>query len=415
MSIELLNKFISPDKTRLEVVERKGLGHPDTLADGIAESAAIEYAKYCLDRFGIIPHHNLDKATIIGGLCLQKFGGGQFVEPVKMIFQGRASKSFGGEIIPLEEIQSTAAKNYIARVMPHLDINNPLQYASSSVTSSNSSRPYWYTPESIEDLPEYAGKNPRANDTATMTSYWPLTNIEKLALDLEGYFYKDNQEDLPEPRFDFIGQDIKVMCVRNGKKVTVTICIPQVTSCTPNRNLYNEREEAIEEKLLVYAKELMGDQFTIKLKVNPTVAGKNPMPYLVTGGSCVDFGEEGAVGRGNKTHGLISSFRPNTMEAPHGKNPVYFVGKILGYQADLIAKKIYERLNTGCQVIMQADIGDDLFDPARIIISTEKTVSKKEVDQTVTECLNLGRETTNIIINSAHFIPRTNSWVQNGK
>ncbi len=409
MSLEINSGFIAPDKNIQEVVERKGLGHPDTLVDGIAELSEIEYAKHCRERFGVIPHHNLDKAALMGGLCVQSFGGGRFEAPLRMLFMGRASRSFGSEDIPLEEIQDRAARAYLSRVMPHLDTSDPEVYQATTLTSAYSTRPHWFAPRSVEDLPEYGDGGPKANDTATMISYWPLTGTERLALDLEGYFYKDNENGLPEPRFDFIGQDIKVMCVRHGEVITATLCVPQVTTETASAAVYREREEEISKNLQQYAEELIGDGPSVSVLVN-TQNRNADRPYLVTGGSCTDFGEEGAVGRGNKTHGIIASFRPNTMEAPHGKNPTYFVGKILGYQADFIARTIYEQLDTRCQVVLQANMGDYLFEPSKIIISTEQTVSDNEVEAIVADCLGIGRETTNRIIDEAHFLPKTNAW-----
>ena len=410
MSVEVNQGFMPPDKTHLEVVERKGLGHPDTLVDGIAEASEIAYARYCLEQFGVIPHHNLDKAMLLGGLCVQQFGRGEFQSPLNMLFMGRASSSFGGETIPLEDIQKETAKDYLARITPHLDTDDPLTYTAQSLTSTHSTRPHWFTPRDINDLPEYIAKSPKANDTATMISYWPLTDTEKLTLDLEGYFYRNNNLGLPVPRFDFIGQDIKAMAVRNGDIITVTLAVPQVTTETADAATYFEREKEIEKQLQEYAKELIGDRAHLNVVVNTQTKNANPRPYLVTAGSCTDFGEEGAVGRGNKTHGIISSFRPNTMEAPHGKNPTYFVGKLLGYQADLISKQIYEKLGSSCQVVLQANLGDDLFDPSRVIVSTESDVGSSDVEDIVAACLGLGRITTNRIIDEAHFIPRTNAW-----
>jgi S-adenosylmethionine synthetase len=174
--------------------------------------------------------------------------------------------------------------------------------------------------------------------------------------------------------------------------------------------VYAERERAILQSLQEYADAFIGGRAEVTVLVNS--GSKSGRPYLVTGGSCVDFGEEGAVGRGNKTHGIIASFRPNTMEAPHGKNPTYFVGKVLGYQADLIARRIYDTLQTPCQVVLHANMGDSLFDPASIIVSTEHTVSPLAVESIIATCLSLGRATTNKIINEAYFLPRTASWKQ---
>lgn len=410
MAIDVIHDFKPPDLGKLEVVERKGLGHPDTLVDGIVESAELEYARYCRENFGVIPHHNLDKAALIGGLCVQQYGGGRFERPIRMLFLGRASQSFADQDIPISEIQDESARAYFARVMPHLDTSDPSVYKCESQTSSNTTRPYWFSPRSVDDLPEYLSDTPHANDTATMVSYWPLTDTEKLSLDIEGFFYNDNHAGLPSPRFDTIGQDIKVMCVRIGELITATVCVPQVTTHTPNQSTYFERQHEVTLQLMEYIAKLGYEKNKIELALNTLSLGPNGLPYLVTGGSCIDFGEEGAVGRGNKNHGIISSFRPNTMEAPHGKNPTYFVGKILGYQADLIAKTVFAVHKTPCQVVLHANIGDDLFDPSNIIVSTQRAVDREVIENIIEECLGIGRTTTDEIIDGNYYIPRTNAY-----
>ena len=44
----------------MEIVERKGIGHPDTLCDGAAEALSLELCRYYLEHFGRILHHNVD-------------------------------------------------------------------------------------------------------------------------------------------------------------------------------------------------------------------------------------------------------------------------------------------------------------------------------------------------------------------
>src|SRR4051812_27615044 len=92
-----------------EVVERKGIGHPDTLADGIAELASIRYAEHCLTHHGAVLHHNLDKVAVFGGRA--RFGDtdGTYTRPVRIVFGGRASNSFAGQPIPVAEILTAAA------------------------------------------------------------------------------------------------------------------------------------------------------------------------------------------------------------------------------------------------------------------------------------------------------------------
>ena len=58
-----------PADRPVEIVERKGLGHPDTLADALAERMSVAYSRHCLERFGAVLHHNLDKLYLRGGHC----------------------------------------------------------------------------------------------------------------------------------------------------------------------------------------------------------------------------------------------------------------------------------------------------------------------------------------------------------
>lgn len=202
MDLKITNGFYDPSHLSYEVVERKGLGHPDTLADGIAEQIEIDYSLYCLDKFGVIPHHNFDKIIIRGGHSVQDFGGSDFIEPIKIIFLGRASKKCFNSPIPLFKIQKKAATKYLNRILPNLDVENYVEFE--TLTSDFTTKTNWFSPEAIEDLPEYLDV-PKANDTATMISYWPLTISEELALMIEGYFYKLDKNELPTPRFTKMG------------------------------------------------------------------------------------------------------------------------------------------------------------------------------------------------------------------
>ncbi|MEM0290334.1 MAG: methionine adenosyltransferase, partial [Thermoplasmata archaeon] len=66
----------------IEIVERKGLGHPDSVADGIAESVSRALSKYYIEHYGRILHHNTDETQVVGGQAQPRFGGGMMLEPV---------------------------------------------------------------------------------------------------------------------------------------------------------------------------------------------------------------------------------------------------------------------------------------------------------------------------------------------
>lgn len=401
MNIQISYNYKAPDEFPFEVVERKGLGHPDTLVDGIVEFAEMNYAKYCLEEFGCIPHHNFDKAMLIGGMCKQTYGESNFTQPIKFIFMGRGSKSFGDTEIPLYDIQVQSAKAYLNRVLPRLKTDDPNMFLCESVTSCNSSRPYWFEPRDIFDLPEY-NNSPVANDTATMISYYPLTLCEQLALDVERYFYSINEDGLPYPKYIEYGQDIKVMVVRNNSRIDITVAVPQISTITKNKDEYYNREIHLQRDILKYVQKKHPND-DINITINSSK--RSDVQYMVSAGSSVDFGEEGAVGRGNKTHGIISSFRPNTMEAPHGKNSTYFVGKVLGYITDVIAKDIFKKTGLPCQIIMQANSGDCLYNPANIIVNTQCSDYNEEIRDIVFNRLARKSLTTFDILSSNHYIP----------
>ena len=70
-----INKqYVNPEEKDFEIVERKGVGHPDTLADALAEEISRVYSKYCLEKFGAVLHHNIDKLYIGAGWNTNSFG-----------------------------------------------------------------------------------------------------------------------------------------------------------------------------------------------------------------------------------------------------------------------------------------------------------------------------------------------------
>ncbi|MFT4869088.1 MAG: S-adenosylmethionine synthetase, partial [Colwellia polaris] len=106
---------------RTELVERKGLGHPDSISDGIAEKISRELSREYRDRFGHILHHNTDEAQLVAGESNPGFGSGEVIEPIFILLAGRATKEFNGEEIPVDRIALNAAKEYINSNFKELD------------------------------------------------------------------------------------------------------------------------------------------------------------------------------------------------------------------------------------------------------------------------------------------------------
>ena len=67
---------LPPQRAQVELVERKGIGHPDTICDALAETFSRALSRHYRDRFGTVLHHNVDKALLVGGRATPRFGGG---------------------------------------------------------------------------------------------------------------------------------------------------------------------------------------------------------------------------------------------------------------------------------------------------------------------------------------------------
>src|SRR5439155_19361610 len=57
-----------------EIVERKGIGHPDSIADGLAQTVSVALCKMYQGRVRRIRHHNTDQVEVVGGQSAPKFG-----------------------------------------------------------------------------------------------------------------------------------------------------------------------------------------------------------------------------------------------------------------------------------------------------------------------------------------------------
>ena len=90
--IEML-KCPSVAESSVEIVERKGLGHPDTICDLLSEELSRALACYYLDNFGSVLHHNVDKSLLAGGRSLPAFAGDQVLQPMDLFLSGRATTS----------------------------------------------------------------------------------------------------------------------------------------------------------------------------------------------------------------------------------------------------------------------------------------------------------------------------------
>ncbi|MBR3897878.1 MAG: hypothetical protein IKJ43_01180 [Bacilli bacterium] len=377
--LKINNNYDDPEKKDFEVVERKGIGHPDTIADALANECSKEYSKACLKEFGAVLHHNLDKFYFGGGWVFNDFGLIDKKKPIIARINGRISKNVGDKIIDVDGIMIKTIKRYVKSVLPHIDIEKDLLIDLNYTQYTKFKN--WFSPNSIDDVPD--AKKPSANDTSAYVCHYPMTTCELLAYELEHFFWDYNEFGYPSPKFENIGQDIKVMVTRIDNKITANLCVPVIASYIKNQDEYDEIIKSYETKLQVLGNKICEDtDYDVNVKINE-LEGPHYRKYMLGIGTCAECGEEGIVGRGNNFSGIISVGRPYSMEAPFGKNPRYHSGRVLSYLCNKLSKKIYEQLKVKNTIYVVTKNKDELLPPYLMYIQTSNYVSEDIVKEII--------------------------------
>lgn len=360
-------------ETGIELVERKGSGHPDTLADGVAEAISREYSRYCLDSVGAILHHNTDKTALLGGAADVGFGRGELTAPVQVLVNGRMTGALGGEVIPVDDIVSTAVKEYLGAALPLLDVERWVRIQSRLTKASSpggveghtsmqeAGRRFWFAPRSLDDLAER--HRMFANDTSAGVGYAPLGTAERLAAGIESHL----SSVAFRAAHPYYGTDIKVMAVRHHLEVHLTACVPQIARHTPDLDTYITRRHQARYLIHGLAEEIAPGHH-IQVAINTRDDDTRRELYLTATGSSIESGDEGVVGRGNRANGLISMLRPMSMEGVSGKNPVYHVGKLYNLAATEAARRLHAETGRASAVCLVSQAGRDLHDPWQVLI-----------------------------------------------
>src|SRR5215470_13848140 len=84
MVIEYL-PHIPVSQQQIELVERKGLGHPDSICDALMEAISVALCQTYLDATGRVLHHNIDKGLLVAGQTSPALGGGTVNAPMHLI------------------------------------------------------------------------------------------------------------------------------------------------------------------------------------------------------------------------------------------------------------------------------------------------------------------------------------------
>jgi S-adenosylmethionine synthetase len=312
----------SPASQPLEIVERKGLGHPDTICDALAENLSRALSRFYLERCGAILHHNVDKALLCGGAARPAFGGGEVVEPVDIYLAGRATTSFEGITIAVEEIAVEASRRWLRENLRHLDAERHVRIHPRIRPASPDLAALF--------LRRRAAGAPLANDTSLGVGFAPLDALERAVLAVERRLNSPEvKAGQPE-----IGEDIKVMGVRSGGDISLTVACALVGRHVASLDDYRTKKARIREIAAAAAGS------GAEVAVNTADGDTADSIYLTVTGLSAEAGDDGQVGRGNRVNGLITPYRPMSLEAAAGKNPVTHVGKLYNLLADRIARAL---------------------------------------------------------------------------
>ena len=372
-------KQVPLENQKLEIVERKGLGHPDSICDAVMDRVSVELSKEYLKRVGTILHHNADKSLLVAGEAEIRFGGGFVKKPMILIMGDRATSNVNGMEIPVAEIAVKAAKEWFRENLRFVDPEKHVKYQVELKPGS---------PELV-DIFKRGTKILGANDTSAAVGYAPMTRTEKMVLKVEQYLNSPEfKKNFPES-----GEDIKIMGLRTNNDLHLTIAMAFVDRYVKDEKDYFRKKEEILEEIRQFIHENSGFN-KINVELNTLdVEGKGINGvYLSVLGTSAESGDSGQVGRGNRVNGVIPLNRPVCSEAAAGKNPVSHVGKIYNLLTHRIADQVHKRV-PGLEEVyiwLLSKIGEPIDQPA---IAAAQVVMKQgnsfeEVQKEIEEVVN---------------------------
>ena len=360
----------------VEIVERKGIGHPDSICDGVAESVSRALSQLYLDRVGKVLHYNTDETQLVAGRAAPAFGGGEVVEPIYILIVGRATKEYDGEQLPVDSTALAAAREYLSEAIPELE------YGTDVVVDAKLG-------EGSGDLQDVFGEEtqevPMANDTSFGVGHAPLTETETIVREAERALNTTYHDDHPE-----LGPDVKIMGKREGDRIDITVAAAMVDAYVDGLDEYDDAVESVREYVDDLAREYTDRE--VHVDVNTADDYDEGSVYLTVTGTSAEQGDDGSVGRGNRANGLITPNRPMSMEATSGKNPVNHIGKIYNLLSTRVAESVTSEVDgiRDLQVRLLSQIGRPIDEPhvADAQIVTEEGVALNDIEAEVLDIVD---------------------------
>ena len=308
------------------------------------------------------------------GRSAPRFGGGTIVDPTYILLVGRATTEVSQDNVlkelPCKPVALKAAHEYIKKTFPNVDPDSDIILDARLGMGSDDLRGVYQTSKVL------------ANDTSFGVGYAPYSITDRLVLKTE--------EMINSPKFKKIlpetGQDVKVMGSRVGKDLTMTIACAMVDRYIDDAGHYASAMEQLYEKVNENALNIIdksGEDINFKLELNTGDDYARGVYYLTVTGLSQEMGDDGSVGRGNRCNGLITPYRPMSMEATSGKNPITHIGKIYNVMSRLIAQDIADKISADVEVKVRilSQIGKPVSEPlncsVQLVSMTERESALK--------------------------------------
>ena len=368
---ELIQKPI--EEQEVEIVERKGIGHPDSISDGIAESVSRALCLAYMEKFnGKIMHHNTDEVQITAGESDPQFGGGEIIKPIDILLTGRGVSEINGNKIGIDRIAITAAKEYLKENIINLDVESSTVVECKIGSGSGD----------LVDVFKRDGM-PSSNDTSFGVGFAPFSETEKIVMATEELLNSKKFKN----RYPQVGEDIKVMGLRENSKIILTTAVAMVSKFVDGRTTYLNVKDEIQDIITDLALKKTDREVETFINTGDNNSSDTEKGYYLTvTGTSAEMGDDGSVGRGNRANGLITPNRPMSMEATSGKNPINHVGKIYNLLSNKMAQDISKEIEEVKQVhiMLLSQIGKPIDHPkaasAQIIVEDGSNIESVNKD-----------------------------------
>jgi S-adenosylmethionine synthetase len=337
------------EQQRIELVERKGIGHPDSLMDGIAESVSRALSRAYLEECGAVLHHNTDQGEVVGGETIPAFGGGKVIKPIYVLLVGRATKQFNGIHFPTDSIAVGAARDYLRSTLTNADLDRDVIVDCRLGVGSTDLRDVFRPCQDTK---------PRANDTSFGVGHAPFSEAETIVRSLSDHIDGPLRKKCP-----VLGQDVKIMALRDGDCITLTVACAMVGRYCSGIHEYLEIKETMQAELERVARRHTSRQ--VRVDINTADNPDTGSVFLTVIGTSAEMGDDGSVGRGNRCNGLITPNRPMSMEATSGKNPINHIGKIYNLLSTQVARECVEKVKGIDEIYIRilSQIGNPIDQP----------------------------------------------------